>query len=149
MIRMTPCSYYSHAFGYGTLALTAIMHYCQYIPLATFGHSHIIAPWSFLVITARDLCMIRNYASKTKAEPCHKSLSNFKKTRSSVLIRHFTVLWHLTFRNHSSKLPANLLKGFEQKPHLTVVLPSLGWAQSYVPAFSALICLWIGQQSSS
>ena len=32
-----------------------------------------------------------------------------------------------------------VLKGFEQKPHLTVVLPSLGWAQSYVPAFSALI----------
>ena len=30
-----------------------------------------------------------------------------------------------------------------------MVLPSLGWAQSYAAAFSALICLWIGQQSSS
>ena len=43
----------------------------------------------------------------------------------------------------------SVLKRLEQKPHLTVVLPSLDWAQSYMPAFSALICLWIDQQSSS
>ena len=41
------------------------------------------------------------------------------------------------------------LKRLEQKPHLTVVLPSLDWAKSHVPAFSAEICLWMGQQSST
>ena len=71
---------------------------------------------------------------------CARSLQNVTKKR----------------RYHIEWLFSNLriegfhhLKGFEQKPHLTVVLPSLGCAQSYVPAFNALICLWIGQQSSS
>ena len=85
-------------------------------------------------------------------------LSSLRSTRSQLsmwlvfvsslieVIRHVYQTWNILPLFYFNGLSSVNLMRLEQKPHLTVVWPRLA-EHSYVSAFSALICLWLGEQS--